>query len=484
MRAEALVVAALVAGVGCHPVALMTRPEGDGGWTAARRRDELGARAIRAGVALDPSAADAGPRAPDTLTLPDALALAAQGNRRIAMAGRSVAAAEERVWDARGRLLPAVGGSGRYTRYTDAQTTNVALSPGLLPAGVAPPVVIVRENENAVLNGTATVPIDLWGELRHTLTAAQAGYRGERARQWATTLGEQAAVVRAYYALLEAKRLRTVTDQTLAFQRAQLGNASQKFDHGRLTNNELLVVQVAVRNAEQAEVQRALAVDAARWELNEAVGRPVDAPTDAADVAERPALPPVDEALRAAWTTNPALVALVEEQQRLEDVASSLARGRLPRFEGGGAIDWQSSGILQPEPIGQGFVGFRWDLGTDGRREAQIAEARIQAERNRLAIEDELRGLETAIRRAHRAAEERLAALAASEAAVGQAEENLRIRTQQFDVGRATSEDVLDAEALLTSQRATLATALYQAHTRRAELQQLMGLPLDALVER
>jgi outer membrane protein TolC len=198
----------------------------------------------------------------------------------------------------------------------------------------------------------------------------------------------------------------------------------------------------------------------------------------------RPDLPPVEDALRAAYETNPALVALVEDQQRLEDTAAALARGRLPRLEGGGLVDWQSSDVLEPQGIGAGFVGFRWDLGTDGRREAQIAEAKIQAERNRLAIEQELRELESAIRRNHRAVEERLAALAAAEAAVGQAEENLRIRTQQFDVGRATSEDVLDAEALLAEQRATLATALYQAHTRRAELQQLMGLPLDALARR
>jgi len=40
----------------------------------------------------------------------------------------------------------------------------------------------------------------------------------------------------------------------------------------------------------------------------------------------------------------------------------------------------------------------------------------------------------------------------------------------QFDVGRATSENVLDAEALVAEERATLAQALYQAHTRRAEL--------------
>ncbi len=62
-----------------------------------------------------------------------------------------------------------------------------------------------------------------------------------------------------------------------------------------------------------------------------------------------------------------------------------------------------------------------------------------------------------------------------------QAEENLRIRQQQFEVGRATSDDVLDANALLALERASVATALYQAHTRRAELQRLMGRPLDVL---
>ena len=35
--------------------------------------------------------------------------------------------------------------------------------------------------------------------------------------------------------------------------------------------------------------------------------------------------------------------------------------------------------------------------------------------------------------------------------------------------------------ALAVVLRATLARALYDAHTRRAELQQLMGLPLDQL---
>ena len=41
--------------------------------------------------------------------------------------------------------------------------------------------------------------------------------------------------------------------------------------------------------------------------------------------------------------------------------------------------------------------------------------------------------------------------------------------------------DVLDASRLLAAERAELASAVYQAHARRAELQRLIGLPLDPL---
>ena len=486
MSAERALAVAVLWLAGCGAVATLTRPEGDGGWSATRRHDELATIATRAGVDLDGAgpAASAAPKRPaGTLDLPAALALAATRNRRIAVAERQVDVARERVWDARGRLLPSTVGSGRYTWYSDPQTTSVSFPSKLLPPGVAPPVVTIREREFGVANATATVPIDLSGEIVHALSSAQAGYRGERARLWATTLEQETLVIRTYFDLLAAERLAEVTEQTIVTDRAQLGTAQQRFDNGRLTKNELLVVRVALTDAEQERVRRRLAIDDARWTLNETIGVDVDAPTAVADVRGRPDLPPVADALRMAYASNPALVALVEEQQRLEESARSLARSRFPRVSGGGAVDYSSAAIVQPQRVESGFLGLTWDLGTDTRREAQIASARIEAERNGVEIERELRELESSIRRACRSVEERLDAMSAAEAAVGQAEENLRIRQQQFDAGRAQSEDVLDAEALLSRQRATLATALYDAHTRRAELQQLMGLPLEALAE-
>jgi outer membrane protein TolC len=416
------------------------------------------------------------------LDLGQALQIASRGNRRIAEAHQQLDATAEQVADVRGRFLPQTTAQARYTWYSSAQTTSVSLPPGLLPPGTPIPVVKIRDAAQGTVNASVTFPIDLTGELWNTLQAAQAGYRGEQARVWATTLDEQLAVVESYFNVLETRRLRTVTEQTIALYRTQVGIAQSRFDQGRLTKNDLLTVQVALQTAEESLLQRDLAIEQARWSFNQAIGAAVNAPAVLADVTAPPELPTVQEALDVTHQHNPILLSLVEEQQRLEATATALERSRLPRFGGGGGMDYSTSGILTPPQIGSGYLGFSWDLGTDTRREAQIAEARILADKNRTATERQLRELEATVRATHLATAERLAAYLTAQHALGQAEENLRIRSQQFDVGRAQSDDVLIAERLLAEQRATLATALYQAHTQRAGLQRLMGLPLEDLV--
>ena len=468
----------LVIASGCGTARLLTRPEGSGGWTATQRHEQLEDRARSAEVSLD--AAPVAPAGSETLALDDVLRLAA-ANRRVMEADRNLEIARAGVDQARGRFFPQITGQGRYNWYTDPQTVQIDLPPGLLPAGTALPSAVIRESDFFTVNGTATAPIDVFGELTKNLTAAQAGYRAEEARRAGVLLGEQVAATRSYFGLLEAERLIEVQRQTLDSQRQQLTNAQARVDHGRLTRNELLVVQVAVRNTEQELLQLELRERRARWNLNQLIGRPIDAPLALADVLTSPVLPAADEALREAFATNVTLRVLLEEQQRLEDAASSLARGRLPRLQGGGTIDYSTQEIIQPQRIGGGYVGFTWDL-LDAPRDAEIAKARIAIDQNRTRIERTLREVEAAVRATQGAAEERLAALATAQTAVVQAEENRRIRAQQFDVGRATSEDLLDAETLLARQRAALATSRYQAHVRAAELEELIGRPLESLL--
>ncbi len=474
--------AALLAG--CAAVRDVWRPEGDGGWTPAQRRAAVSALAPAAGVE-DPLVPRPTPAAPLVYDLRRALAQAAQANRAIAAADQRTAIARQRALEARGLLLPSTTANAAYTWYSDVRSTRVEIPPGvLLPGTPSPPPfdVVLSDSDAGTVNALFFLPLDLSGELRQTLAAAQAGYRGEAARRWATELEEDVAVIRAYFDRLAAERLREVTQQTIALYQRQFADADQRFRAGRVTKNEVLEVQVALRNAQQRLQRDDVAIDRARWAFNQAIGVDVNAPTQVADLRERPSLPDDAAMLRTAQEKNPILTALFERQRQLEAELSALQRSRLPRFNAGGQLDYSSSTLFTPQAIGSGFVGFAWDLGTDTRREERITAARLAVDENRIQLEAELRALEQSLRATRRAAAERLTALDTALIAVGQAEENLRIRQQQFAAGRAQSRDVLDAQRLLAEQGAVLATALYQAQTQRAELQQLMGEPFEPLL--
>src|SRR6185295_3938099 len=219
------------------------------------------------------------------LDLRTALDLAAKNNRRIEVARQQLAAVEEQVYDVRGRLLPASTGTGRYTWNSDRLRNQLAVDPALLPPGF-PNSFVIREKDYGNVNGTTILALDVTGELQHALFAAQAGYRGEQARVWATTLEQQIQAVQSYFQYLEAQRLREVTEQTIASYQRQLDDAKSRFDAGRVTKNDVLVVQVTLQDAQQELVRRDLEIARARWNLNQTVGAEVNAPVEVVDVTE------------------------------------------------------------------------------------------------------------------------------------------------------------------------------------------------------
>jgi outer membrane protein len=480
VRAEAVgfagAVAILTLAAGCASL----RPGGDGGWDAARRRAALegAARAIDSPLADPARIRPVGEGAPEPIDLATALERARRENRRLAAARAGLDASGSDVTRALGRFLPATTASGRYARHTDPRTNRITEFATETP-GASPPSVTIRDDEEGTVNGRIELPIDWSGELRASLAAAQASWRSEAARVAAIEIEEQAGVVAAYFGFLEARALHVVAGERIRLLDEQLENARRRFDAGRLTKNELLVVEVALADAHHERYRTELAVRNRRSELNRRIGAPIAAATEPIDVEAMPDLPDRAAVADAASKRNPVLRGVLEEIQAQEARARALRRARLPRLAVGGEVDATTADVYRPRESATGYVGFRWDLGTDLEREAEIARADRLETAARRRLEQELLAIEEAIRIAFAGLDERRRAAEVARAAVGQSEENLRIRREQFAAGRATSEDVLDAEALLSAQRAAHASARYQAHVRRAELFRLIGLAPD-----
>ena len=187
MRAE-LWLLALAFAAGCGAAQVLTRPEGNGGWSPERRTEELQRRATAAAVSLDPGVPPATPEDMSTpLSLSDALALATTGNRRIAEAEQDVDAAAARVRQTRGLLLPATTGSGRFTRYSSELRNAIALPAGILPSVTSPSFVIREKNP-------AQRRIELFGafepDLPAPLTVGIAGRPEPEIEQHLCSLGQ------------------------------------------------------------------------------------------------------------------------------------------------------------------------------------------------------------------------------------------------------------------------------------------------------
>ena len=104
--------AVLAAGLaGCTAARNVWRPEGDGGWSAAKRREAVSALAPQAGV-VDPLAAPTPAPGPTVYNLAAALAEARGGNRPMQAEALRVGIARQRALEARGRLLPTTTARG------------------------------------------------------------------------------------------------------------------------------------------------------------------------------------------------------------------------------------------------------------------------------------------------------------------------------------------------------------------------------------
>ncbi|MFN2377476.1 MAG: TolC family protein [Candidatus Binatia bacterium] len=454
-----------------------TRPSADRGASAAAESLGSGAAAVTTATGEAPSVPSypAGP-----LDLTTALELASRRNRAIAASAAGLEAAAGEVAAARSALLPTNSVRGAYNWYSQEQTNSIDIDPALFPPGTALPVVTVRQQDFATVSAAVRLALDLSGELRHGLGAAQAAYRAEAARAWATRLDEEKTVVAAYLGLLEAMRLREVELETQRLYERQFTDASSRFDLGRLTRNEVLVVEVALATTRQLLLRLDTSVAAQRRALNRATGLEIHAATEVEDIDRPPHLPSVESALAEARAANPLLTAMLEENRAAEERLVAARRSRFPRLAAGAGYDATTADILEPNNYASAGVVVDFDVGSF-RREAEIARLDAIRDRTRILLDSSVRDVEALVRDSHDRVRERMAAVDLARVAVRQAEENWKIRRAQFDEGRATSEDVLDASELLTLQRAILASSLYQAHARRAELQQVMGRPLAEL---
>ena len=285
-----------------------------------------------------------------------------------------------------------------------------------------------------------------------------------------------AEAAEAFFQVLAVDARLAATSAFIESLGARLEETKERVAAGRSLEADALKVQldldIAQLQRKRLLAQRRLAL----IDLGRTVGYdgPVEPEFDG--IYDRPEQPEVDPMVAKALERRPDLAALAERRLALELRVGAVRAERLPTLDVQASWGRASGDPFRAEELGQAMLALTWtpfDAGTRAPRRAAL-EAELAA------LEAEMAEMERRVNIAVQAALLDLG-IARSAAKVRSrnlelAQETLRVERERHAAGRATTNDLLDAEATLRNQRTNRELARIDILRSWARLDLAIGL--------
>jgi len=422
------------------------------------------------------------------LSLDEAIAAAHEASPALHASRMKAEASAARSREVAASRLPSLRLGAGYTRLSEVPPFEVTLP-------ISPTPIVVSQNyfNNWNLRLAVQQPVFTGFRLE---AGAESARMLERSAGFdlAKDRSELAfAVKSAYWGLARAREYEAVVAETVAQVREHLKDVRAFYDQGLLVKNEVLRTEIQLSNAELTAIDAQNAVEVARTALNSLIGWPVGTDLELTTSAESQAsrIPgPAgagDEAAAAQALLDTALGGRPEIQAAEFRIKASEAglkaakAGWYPQVSLAGNFYY-----LRPNarymPALDRFKST-WDVGLAvsfdvwnwGQTKNQAEQARAQLAQARDArelLEDQAVLEVTQCRLAVTQARRKIEVAAA---AVGQADENLRLVRERFRQGVALNADVLDAEVFLLQARTVKVQATIDFVLAQARLEKALG---------
>jgi outer membrane protein TolC len=436
-------------------------------------------------VSAPPQESDVSCQPGQTLTLPEAIALALRLQPRLRASLESIQQARGREDIAFAAFLPTMSSSYLAGVYH------------VQAGGKGFPIPGVPNSPNfTILPFLGSVPVGLEGttgfevaELKLQWLVCDFGRRLGRYNQaglgldiaqlqteraYQTVANDVAA---AYYQLLRARSLHRIATESVRRAEEDLDVARKLARGGVIEREKVLRAEVALAQAQRAlditEEAEAVAVAA----LNLAIGLNVSAPTGVADTSDVPPFTlSLTECLQAAVAARRELQVSREAVQVAQE-GSHVARADFaPRIVAeGNLLDFQQSTPRGHFDLPFAAIKLQWELFEGGKR---LAETRVADSRTREAMaqaESIADNIAFQVNQAYRQLVAARKGIDRSRPAVDQARETYRLVVARSRQGDATPAELTEAEAGLTRAEQDYANSVYDYLTAIERLQYAMG---------
>jgi outer membrane protein TolC len=402
------------------------------------------------------------------------LALAPDGNVRVAMAQELIEQARTQQLEAKSPFLPDFDGSlGDRRQTTNLQAFGFAFKfpiPGFtIPSIVGP---------YSVLDARLTAQQSVFNfSDRRKYQAAKITALATATDAASTRNSVSDEIARDYLACLLADANRSTAQANVELSQALLKLAQQQKDAGTGTGIEVTRAEVQLANDRQSLIRADNDRTRASLTLLRAIGLKMDAPVSFSNKLE---FKPVDTAsnealLEQARKSRPE----IKTQQQREDAArlniAAVKDERLPSL--GAEADYGTIGSnpTNAHPTYTMGVTLRVPIFDGGRREARIGENASKLRQEQIRTRDIEQQIELQVRTALESLRSAAAEVQAATEGQTLSESELAQARRRYEAGVATSVEVTDAQTRLQRARDNLVKALYDHSVARLDLATATG---------
>jgi outer membrane protein len=445
---------------------------------ASRGAARVHALVLAASVLLAP-AARAQEASPVPLTAADAIERALAHSHRLAEARAREAAARAAIDARRAAERPMLSVSGGYTRTNHVDEFGVPHPDGRLR------VIYPDIPDNYYTRASFQWPIYTGGRTDALIRAAEAESGAAAADIEVARADLRLEVTRAYWAVVTARESVRVVAEALQRAEAHLRDVRSRFDNGLIPPNEVSAVEAQRARQEvqliEARNIHAIAIDDLRRLTGIDADIVVVEPLTGADARGSRVQGSTVQGSMGQAVSRAELTALDLRIAAADERAGAILAGRKPSVAFTTAADYANPNPRIFPRAGEWRtswelgVNVSWTLWDGGRIQAEAAEAAAAGRALRARHAELSSVIATDVRQRERDLDSARAALTAVDAGVAAATESRRVVSERFNVGVATSTEVLDAHVVLLQAELDRTRALANIRLAEARLARALG---------
>jgi len=288
-------------------------------------------------------------------------------------------------------------------------------------------------------------------------------------------------VIEAYYGVIASRQAVAVAKSGVASVKSHVDQAHAFYKSGVIPKNDLLTAQVKYAETQQALITFENMAQTAEAGFNLVLSRPMSTPVEIENEIPQPPLDgPFDSLIETAMQNRQELKSMELEAGSLKKRVYAARGGLIPTVAANYTYQRVGEDPDVPDASWTVGLGLQWTLMgrqpvVGGTNYSNLVKANAAHAAAQYALQSQREQVAFEVKRAYLAALEARAKIDVGIKAVEQAEENLRILKQKYNLQSATSTDVLDAQAMLDKARTTYITARTDYATAIAKLHASMG---------